>query len=93
MVKLVCRRIARRLCCDHLLLRAGQLGPQRVGNRFRNVALNFENVGQLAIVNLGPEMRAGECVDQLHIDPHLIVCSLHAAFEDVSDAELLCDVR
>src|SRR5438045_3302219 len=66
---------------------AGQLGPQRVGNRFRNVALNFENVGQLAIVNLGPEMRARECVDQLHIDPHLIVCSLHAAFEDVRSEE------
>ncbi len=46
-----------------------------------------EDVGQFAIISVRPEMRAGECVDQLHIDPHLIVCSLHAAFEDVSDAE------
>ncbi len=37
-------------------------------------------------------MRVVHSVDQLHIDAHLIVRFLHAAFEDVHYAELLCDL-
>ena len=38
-------------------------------------------------------MGIGQSVDQLHIHPHLIVRFLHAAFDDVRDAELLRDLR
>ena len=37
-------------------------------------------------------MRVGQRVDQLHIDPHLVVHFLNAAFEDVRYIELFCDV-
>ena len=38
-------------------------------------------------------MRVGHRVDQLHIDAHLIVRFLHAAFEDMHDSELFRDLR
>ena len=46
----------------------------------------------LPIVDVGPEMRVGRGLDQLHVDPHLVVGFLHAAFEDVRHAELLRDL-
>ena len=38
-------------------------------------------------------MRIGRGFDQLHIHAHLFALFLHAAFEDVRDAELPCDLR
>ena len=72
-----------------MLFGAGEFCLQRVGNCFRDLALDCENVSQFAIVSVGPEMRIGQRVDQLHIHADLIVRFLHAAFEDVGDAELL----
>jgi hypothetical protein len=69
-----------------------ELRLQRIGHRFGNVALHRKNIAQLAIVDFGPEMRVRERVDQLHIDPHLIVHFLHAAFENVQRTELLRDI-
>ena len=37
-------------------------------------------------------MRVGQGIDQLHIDADLVVRFLHASFEDVGHAELLCDL-
>ena len=51
-----------------------------------------EDVDQTAIVSVRPQMRVGQRIDQLHIDAHLIVRFLHAAFEDVHDSELFCDL-
>ena len=48
-----------------------------------------KDVVELAIVTLGPDMLVGGGTDQLHIDVHGVGDFLHAAFEDVGDAELL----
>ena len=61
-------------------------------NRLRNVAFDRENVSQFSIVGLGPKMRVGHGIDQLHIHPDLIIRLLNAAFENIHDAKLLCDV-
>ena len=70
--------VLRRLCSNRPLLRTRELRLQRVGDRFGNVALDRKNVGQLAIVNVGPKMCVVQRIDQLHIDPHLIGGFLNA---------------
>jgi hypothetical protein len=78
---------------DRDLLRASQLCLQGVGYCFCDVALDREDVGQLAIVNFRPEMRISERIDQLHIDADLIVRFLDTAFQDVENSQLLGDIR
>ena len=73
--------------------RALQLCPQSISNAFRNLALDRENVGQFSIVCVRPKMRVGESINELHIHANLIVCFLHAAFENIRDAELLRNLR
>ena len=51
-----------------------------------------EDVDQLAVVGIRPEMRVAQRIDQLHVDAHLVVGFLYAAFEDVSDPELPGDI-
>ena len=93
MVELISGRISCWLRRHHLLFRAGELRLQGVGDRFRDVRFDSENIGELAIVNFGPEMCVRHRIDQLHVDAHLIVRLLDTAFENVEDAKLLCDVR
>lgn len=92
MIKFVGSRVGRRLRRHHLFLRAGELRLQLIGNRFRDVAFDSEDISQFAIVDFCPEMRIRERIDQLHIHAHLIVCFLNAAFQNVQCAELLRDV-
>ena len=61
---------------------------QRLGDSFRDLAFDREDVSQFSIVSVGPKMRVGQRVDQLHIHAHLIVRLLHAAFEDVHHTQL-----
>ena len=37
-------------------------------------------------------MRVGLRINQLHIHPHLVVCFLDTAFQNVRDPKLLCNV-
>ena len=66
---------------------------QRLGNRLRDLALDCENVGQLAIESIRPKVRVGRGVNELDIHPHLVVRFLHAALEDVRYPELAGDLR
>ena len=54
--------------------------------------MDGEDIGQIAIVGLRPQMRVGPRVDQLRIYPNLIGGTLHAAFDNMCDAELLADL-
>jgi hypothetical protein len=58
----------------------------------RHFALHLEHVRQRAVVGLGPAVLVGARVDQLHVDAHGVLGALHAAFEDVGDAEFLGDL-
>ena len=66
---------------------------QRAGDRCGDLALDGEDVGggELAVVALRPEVGVGARVDELHVDAHAVARSLHAAFEDLRDAELIGD--
>ena len=54
--------------------------------------MDGEDIGQIAIVGLRPQMRVGARVDQLRIHPHFVGRALHTAFEDMRHAELLADL-
>ena len=54
----------------------------------RDLVLQGEDVGQVAVVAVGPDVVAGRAVDQLGGDPHPAAGLAHAAFEHVADAEL-----
>jgi hypothetical protein len=75
-----------------LLLATRQLGLQRFSDSFGDLALNPEDVSQLAIITLSPEMGIGLRVNQLNIDPHLIGHFLDATLKNVRYAKLLRDL-
>ena len=91
-IKLVRFRIFGRLFRNRTFFRTGERCLQRLRNGLRNIALDRENVSQFSIVGLSPKMRVGHCIDQLYIHPDLVIRLLDAAFENIHDAKLLCDV-
>ena len=54
--------------------------------------MDGEDIGQIAIVGLRPQMRVGPRIDQLRIYPHFVGRALHTAFDDMRHAELLPDL-
>ena len=70
-----------------------EMCSQLIGDGSGDFALNRKDVGQLAIKGLCPEMRIIRGSDQLHIDAHVIICFLHATFEEIGDAELVRNLR
>ena len=73
-------------------LRAGESCLQRLGDRFRDVAFDRENVGQLAIESFGPEVRIARSVYELDIHAHWS-SALHAPLENMRHPELASDLR
>src|SRR5262249_17641355 len=84
------------ICCwvnrNGALLRSSQACPQSFSNRLRDIAFDCKDVGELAVVSFGPEMRVCFRIDQLDTDAYVIGRFLYAAFENVCDAELLCHI-
>src|SRR6202041_4065204 len=51
--------------------------------------LDRENIGQITIVSLGPDVAAGCDFVELRRDPYPFALFPHTAFDDVSDAEFV----
>ena len=73
-------------------MRADTFGLQQpwtdCGNHFLgNLILQRENVGQLAIMAIGPDMLAGGGVYELRCDAHAITALAHAPFEHITHAQ------
>src|SRR4029077_17536955 len=83
------RNVASRALLDCVLLRRRELGLQLVGYRFGDLTLNREDIGEVAVVSLRPEMRIVAGIDQLRVHPHATAHALHAAFHQMRDPELL----
>ena len=72
--------------------RAGEeLHLERVDHRQRQLALHLEDIGQLAVVLLGPEMEPVPGVDELRRDAHAVARLAHAALEERGDVQLVGD--
>src|SRR5439155_22539488 len=57
-----------------------------------DIAFDGKNIDQLAIVSLRPKMRIVLGVDKSNIDANMVGRFLNRAFQDIGDAELLCDL-
>jgi hypothetical protein len=65
-----------------------ELRLERIGDGLRDLALDREDVLDVAVVALRPQVVVGGGLDQLHVDVHLVAGLLHAALENRGDAEL-----
>src|SRR5262249_48816887 len=59
---------------------------------FSDLALDNEDVSQLPVVRICPQVRIILSVNQLHIDSHLVGRFLHASLENVRYTKLFCDL-
>ena len=54
----------------------------------RDLVLKGENIGQLTVVSLRPDVIAGNRIQQLAGDTHPLSALAHAAFEHIADAKI-----
>ncbi len=57
-----------------------------------NLVLHREDVGQVAVVALRPNMASGGDIVELHCDAHSVAAPAHAALNNVADAEFRRDL-
>jgi len=69
-----------------------QLHVERVRDPARDLVLQREQVADVAVEALGPQMRVGLCVNQLGVDANPVVRSLDTAFQHITHAELTADL-
>ncbi len=64
---------------------------QRLDDLLRDLLLDVEDVVELALVGVAPQLAIGRDVDELHRDADRLVETAHAAADDVAGAELVAD--
>ena len=74
------------------LLRRRKLRAQRGGDLQGDIHLDREDVGELPVVRLGPQVPVGRCIDELGDDAHSVPRAPHTPFEQSRHAELLSDL-
>src|SRR6516165_2338516 len=84
--------VLRPLCDYALSFGAGQCWLDRGDDTRGDVVLHREDVGQISVVTLGPEMGTGGYIDELAADAHPLPDPPHAAFEDVADAKVAANL-
>src|SRR6516162_2428148 len=67
---------------------AGQRWLDRGGDTRSDVVLHCEDVSQIPVVTVGPEMGTGGYIDKLAADAHPLPGSAHATLEDIADAKV-----
>ena len=77
---------------DALPIAGVEIERERGDDLRRHVVLHGEDVGQVAVEPLGPEVAAGRRVDELGGDPDPIARLAHAALEHIAHAEALADL-
>ncbi len=89
---LVGRHVVGRLALGAIVGRRLDPPGQGRDDRRGHLVLDREDVLELAVVALGPDVPVGLGVDQLHGDAHPVAGLAHAALDHVLDAELRGDV-
>ena len=72
---------------DRLPFAWQQLDLELIHDRLRDFVLDGEDVGQISVVAIGPEVRSLFCIDQLGVDADAIARLSNAALENVGDVE------
>ena len=73
-------------------LDADDLRAELVGDARDDLVLHAEQLGDRLVEPVGPDMRAGLRLDQLHVDPHALAAALDAALEHVAHVEVAPDL-
>ena len=92
-ISVVCRRIGGAASGVGLAVLVDQPELECSGYASDDLVLQGEHVRPLAVEALGPDMATCLDIDQLGIEPHILACTARAAFQDVTDAEFLRDLR
>ena len=91
-VELVRFQVAGRLLAHALLFVGAQSRFQCSRNAQRDIGLNREDVREITIVRLRPEMLVALRIDQLRDDAHAIAGAAHAPLEDRRSIQLRTDL-
>ena len=75
-----------------LALDLRQFGFDRAGDGQGDLVLQVEDVCQLAVVALRPNVVAVAGIDELRGDPHTVAAFAHTAFQDIANAKLSPDL-
>src|SRR5215472_9155914 len=62
------------------------------GDARSDVVLHREDISQVTVVSLSPEMGAGGNIDKLAADAHPLPGPAHATFEDITDAKVAANL-
>ncbi len=81
-IKIVRAQISRRRRLQPPRLSWREFYPQGISDLLCQLAFQIQNISQIALVALRPEMRVTLRINQLHVDQHLLTSFLHTAFED-----------
>ena len=65
-----------------------QPGCERADDLARDLVLDGEDVGEIAVIATRPDVQARQSVDQLDGDAHAVVVLAHTAFDDVAHPQL-----
>ncbi len=82
----------RRLAAGPEVLRRVDLRLDGGDDGVGDLVLYRENVFQLVVVTLRPEVSAGSNVTELHGNSHAVAALAYAAVDDIADAEFLGDL-
>src|ERR1700682_3252003 len=91
-VRLIGSRVDRTSPLELQPLLRGHLGLDLAGNGAGHLALQLQNVAQIAMVSFAPETSVARSVNQLRRDPHPVSRARDRAFHHGVDAELPGDL-
>ncbi len=80
--------IHRRQRGEARLLFRRELGSYLAGDGLRHLALQSDDILQLALVAAGPEVRVCSTMDELDRDPHPVTGAEHRPLDDALDTQL-----
>ena len=92
LVSLPGSKIAGRLAQCPPLFGIGNSRFNGPGDRKRNLVLHSEDISQITIVTLRPDVDAGFCIDKLRVDADPLTAATHAAFQDIAHAKFTSDL-
>ncbi len=81
--------IPRGLSLGTLTFGRAELGLDASGNGAGNLILEGEDIVEVAVVALSPDVVTRGCLEQLRRDTHSVTRSAHTALQHVSDSEIL----
>src|SRR4029077_17240611 len=92
MISLPSIQTVRKLTANPLLLGFRHRRFNRIGDAPGDFVLNRKYIGQIAVIALGPHVRARRCLDKLSGDASAIAGFAHATLKDIAHPQFAADL-